>query len=304
MDQDGGVDDLLSLMLLLTIERVELLGVAITPADCYLPYALESTGKILQIFGRTEVEIAGGELHGVNAFPPDWRAQPHIINALPRLLEIETVEVPTASQPAHHFLAQKLREAPRPVTILMTGPASNLAAALTAEPALKAQIEEVVWMAGAIDVPGNVRTFAHDGSAEWNAFWDPPAARTVMEADLKLTLFPLDATNNVPVGLDFLRKLAKQRRYPISALAGQFWATTVNTIPHYDYRYFMWDILATSYLGHPAVMSFRQLELAVVERGPNAGQTVYAPGAGRWVKTADEVAVEAFHNYILAQFRR
>lgn len=32
---DGGIDDLLSLLLILTMEEVKLLGVAITSADCY-----------------------------------------------------------------------------------------------------------------------------------------------------------------------------------------------------------------------------------------------------------------------------
>ena len=46
MDHDGGVDDLLSLMLLLTMPNIDLIGVSITPADCYLAFATEATRKI------------------------------------------------------------------------------------------------------------------------------------------------------------------------------------------------------------------------------------------------------------------
>ena len=35
--------------------------------------------------------------------------------------------------------------------------------------------------------------------------------------------------------MDFLHRLAQQRRYPLSDLAGQCWALTVGTIPSYEY---------------------------------------------------------------------
>lgn len=303
MDHDGGADDLLSLMLLLTMPHIDLLGVAVTPADSYLPFALEATRKILDLLGRSDIQTAGGDLHGVNAFPAAWRAGPHIINALPILLERDEIKAPLATEPARVFLAKKLREAPQPVTVLMTGPASNLAAALQNEPSLREKIAEVVWMAGAVDVPGNVRDYAHNGSAEWNVYWDPPAGKRLLEANLPLTIFPLDATNHVPVDLNFLRRLAKQKQYTLSDLAVQCWATTINTIPHYDYQYFMWDTLATGYLGCSELISFRQLELAVLAGGPNAGQTILAPGSGQWVNVADKVKVAAFHEYLLEQFK-
>lgn len=34
---------------------------------------------------------------------------------------------------------------------------------------------------GALDVPGNVSVEGFDGSAEWNFFWDPSAAKRVRE---------------------------------------------------------------------------------------------------------------------------
>ncbi len=304
MDHDGGVDDLLSLMLVLTMPHVALRGVTITPADCYFDWAAEATAKILDIFGRDDVLIAAGDLHGVNAFPAEWRAQPRIVNALPEMLARQIDSVPLAPVSAREFLAQQLAAATEPVTVLMTGPASNLAAALEANPNLRQNIAEIVWMAGAFDVPGNVRTFAHDGSAEWNVFWDPIAARKLLEMRLPLTLFPLDATNHVPVTLDFLRRLAQQRRHLLSNLAGQFWATTINTLPHVDYLYHMWDTLATGYLGCPQAITFRKMEVAVVDSGFNAGQTIRAPGSGQWAKVAATVDVPMFHDYVLRQFDR
>lgn len=54
-DHDGGIDDILSLLLTLTMPQVELKGVCITPADCYPDDALTSSLKLLTLAGQTEV---------------------------------------------------------------------------------------------------------------------------------------------------------------------------------------------------------------------------------------------------------
>lgn len=71
LDHDGGVDDLLSLAMVLAMPHLELAGVVVTPADCYLGPAVSATRKLLRWFGRDDVPIATGRLHGVNAFPPE-----------------------------------------------------------------------------------------------------------------------------------------------------------------------------------------------------------------------------------------
>ena len=242
-DHDGGVDDLLSLMMLLAMPHLHLAGVVVTPADCFLRPAVSATQKILRFFGRSEIEISQGGLHGVNPFPRAWRAHAYAIDALPILNDSDAPLAPPVSEPGHQFLASKLRSAAGPITVLITGPVTNLAAALTAEPELATKIEEVVWMGGALKTPGNVRDYEHDGRAEWNAYWDPPATQRLWQSAAPITLFSLDVTNKVPVTMEFLHRLARQRRYPLSDLAGQCWALTVGTIPAYEYRYHMWDTL-------------------------------------------------------------
>jgi purine nucleosidase len=44
-DHDGGIDDLLSLLLLLRLPNIDVIGVSITPADCYPDDAVLSTKK-------------------------------------------------------------------------------------------------------------------------------------------------------------------------------------------------------------------------------------------------------------------
>jgi purine nucleosidase len=301
-DHDGGVDDFLSLLLLLTMPEVELVGVSITPADCYPEPALETTTKLLHLLGQAHVPMSVGQYHGINAFPSAWRAQPRALNAFPSLLALphHTGELHPQASPA--VLRAQLAAASRPVTVLLTGPCSTLVQALALEPALASRIGQVVWMGGAVDVPGNVRDYNQNGSAEWNVFWDPLAAQQLLTYGLPLTLIPLDVTNQVPVNLDFLRQLAAQAQHPLSHLAGQFWATTVATIPTYEYTYFMWDVLATSYLAIPEAFELETLQLAVVPTGASAGRTLRQPGSGHWVRVAKHVDTAAFYAYLLRQF--
>ncbi|RZK19103.1 MAG: nucleoside hydrolase [Hymenobacter sp.] len=301
-DHDGGVDDFLSLLLLLTMPQVELLGVSITPADCYPEPALETTRKLLHLLGQPQVPVSVGNYHGVNAFPSAWRAQPRMLNAFPSLLLVPADVGQVLPQPSPAVLSAQLAAATQPVTVLLTGPCSTLVQALALDPSLAGRIGQVVWMGGAVDVPGNVRTYNQNGSAEWNVFWDPLAAEQLLTYHLPLTLIPLDVTNQVPVNVAFLRQLAAQAHQPLSHLAGQFWATTVATIPTYEYTYFMWDVLATSFLAIPEAFTVEKLELAIVPAGANAGRTLRQPGSGQWVQVARHVDTDLFYRYLLRQF--
>ncbi len=303
-DHDGGADDLLSLMLLLTMPHIDLLGITVTPADCFAEDAVESTLKLLKLEGKTGVEVGTLYYHGTNAFPAEWRARPKIINALPIMLNVEVPFNLEQLPESEALLASRISASGQPVTILMTGPCSSLVKALQRQPALASNIEEVVWMAGALDVAGNVRMHHHDGSAEWNVFWDPESTARLLALGLPLTLVPLDVTNKVPVNLPFLKKLAKQASYEYASLAGQIWATTIDTIPAVDYTYFMWDVLSTSYLAIPDAFTMETVEIAVEERGRQAGNIYRAPGSGRQVKIASNVQKEVFYQYIHKQFGR
>lgn len=303
LDHDGGHDDLLVVLMLLAMPHIDLRGIVVTPADCYLGPAVSATQKILRWAGRSDIEVAKGRLHGVNAFPSEWRAAPYAVDALPMLNDSDAPLGVALDEPGDVYLARKLREATSPITLLITGPVSNLTAVLDAEPALADRIEEVVWMGGALHVTGNVRTHEHDGSAEWNAFWDPPAVERLWRTNVPITLVPLDATNLVPVSYDFLHRLARQRQHPLSDLAGQIWAMTVGRIPAYDYIYFMWDTLTAGYLGAPQLLTMNDVQTAIDVDSPSAGRTRPVESGGKVVRAAISVDVAAFHDYLLALLR-
>jgi len=271
-DHDGGVDDLLSLMLILSMPEVNLLGVTITPADCYAEDAVTSTLKLLALYGKKHIPVSVGNQYGPNAFPADFRAQPRACHAFPAMLRVTEDRSQLTDTPAHQWIIDTLNKSTSAVTLLLTGPASNLTKALADSPNIKKHIEKVIWMGGAINVRGNVAMHDHDGTAEWNAYWDPDSTSDLIKAELPLLLLPLDASNTLPVSWPFLQKLAAVNS-PITDLAGQFWAVTVTAIPSYEFTYFMWDILATALLAISSdTYTVASGHLLASNVSPNAGQ--------------------------------
>jgi purine nucleosidase len=80
------------------------------------------------------------------------------------------------------------------------------------------------------------------------------------------------------------------------------WATTVDTIPSYHYTYYMWDILATSYLAIPQAFTTRTVKAKVSSRPPNEGQT-YIDETGWEVQIVTGVNKDDFYEFILSQFK-
>ncbi|OUL18823.1 nucleoside hydrolase [Nostoc sp. RF31YmG] len=300
MDHDGGVDDYLATMLLLTMDRVELLGVVVTPADCYVQPAVSATRKILDLMGFSHIPVAESTVRGINPFPYLYRRDSFVVDHLPILNQSETINTRLVAETGQDFMVRVLREAAAPVTLMVTGPLTTVAVALDKAPDIEAKIQKIVWMGGALNVPGNVEKNwepGQDGSAEWNVYWDPISAARVWESQIEIIMCPLDLTNNVPVTSELVQKMGQQRNYPISDLAGQCYALVI------PQDYYFWDVLATAYLGHPEFYQLREWETEIITNGPSQGRTKVVPG-GRKILAMDKVDKEAFYAYILQQWAR
>ncbi len=219
LDHDGGVDDYLATMLLMTMDHIECLGIIVTPADCYVQPAISATRKILDLIGCFDVPIAESTVRGINPFPRLYRRDSFIVDHLPILNESETIRTTLLAETGQEFMVRLLRQASEPVTLMVTGPLTTVAAALDTAPEIEAKIKQIVWMGGALNVSGNVEKSleaGQDGSAEWNAYWDPLAAEQVWQTQIEIVMCPLDLTNNVPVTSELVQQLGK--RASISAV--------------------------------------------------------------------------------------
>ena len=300
MDHDGAIDDFLSLILLMTMLEVEPLGVVVTPADCYIEAAVSVSRKILDFLGRKELAVAKSTVRGINPFPPDFRRDCTMIDHFPLLNQSDRPIAPLAEISGQEFIVDRLEAASEPVTLMVTGPLTTVAEAIALKPTIIDRIAEIVWMGGALTVGGNVqKAFAleHDGTAEWNVFWDAIAAKQIWDTEIPITLCPLDLTNGVPVTSELIRTLAKQRRYPISDLVGLCYSLAI------PQDYYCWDILATAYLARPELYRVEERETDIITTGVSQGRTILKAG-GRKIRVMVEVDKQEFYRYLLQQFAR
>lgn len=300
MDHDGGVDDYLATMLLMTMDNVQPLGVVVTAADCYAQPAVNATRKILDLMGFSDIPVAESKVRGINPFPNLYRRDSFVVDHFPILNQQEIITTPLIDQPGEDFTVKVLQQAPEPVTIMATGPLTNIATALQKAPEIATKIQRIVWMGGALNVPGNVEKNwepGQDGTAEWNAYWDPISVAKIWDTQIEIIMCPLDITNNVPVTSEIVQKMGKQRNYPISDLAGQCYALVI------PQDYYFWDVLATAYLARPDFFQLKEIETEIITHGKSQGRTkIVSPG--RKVSVMDQVDKQAFYNYILQQWKR
>jgi purine nucleosidase len=301
-NHDAGVDDLVSLFLLLQMKEVELLGVSVIPADGYLEPGEKASRKIIDRFGnpaKTEsIEVARSNSRGVNPFPAEWRMHTFFVDALPILNESGTIRTKVAALPAHQHMIEQLRRSDEKVTLLFTGPLTDLARALDEAPDVEEKIEKLVWMGGTFNERGNVQEPEHDGTAEWNAFWDPEAVHRVWASSIPILLVALESTNKVPLTMDVRNRWASLRKHEGLDFVGQCYAACPPLVyMETNSTYYLWDVLTTAVVGNPDLVEIKTVQSGVIKDGPSQGRTVVRAD-GRPVSLVYDVDPVRFFDYI------
>lgn len=166
-------------------------------------------------------------------------------------------------------------EASEKLDILLLAPATILQDAITLRPDLDSRVNRIYAIGGAISVPGNTTP-----QAEFNFWFDPPAADALLASNLPLTLLPLDALD----GLTYPRGMGGTAR-----------GTEVSYVAEYAARRKgaatpMWDeALVAAYLWPALIRGCTDLGLGVVT-GPGADYGALREMAGRrQVQTVTEL---------------
>ncbi|UDI77686.1 nucleoside hydrolase [Staphylococcus taiwanensis] len=298
-NHDGGVDDLISLFLLLQMEDIELVGVSTIGADCYLEPSLSASCKIINRFSNEAIQVAPSYERGANPFPKEWRMHAFFMDALPILNESTMNQSSSASDvEAFQDIMNVLKKSDDKVTLLFTGPLTDLAKALKEESTITNKIDKLVWMGGTFLEKGNVEEPEHDGTAEWNAFWDPEAVKTVFDSDIDIEMVALESTNQVPLTTDIRQMWADERQYIGVDFLGVSYAA-VPPLTHFvtNSTYFLWDVLTTAYVGRNDLVQSIQLNVDVESKGPSQGRT-FIKENGRPIKVVNNVKHDAFFKYI------
>ncbi len=187
IDCDPGHDDAIALLLALASPEVELLGVTTVSGNQTLEKTTANALRVLELAGRDDVPVSAG------ADRPLVR-EPFVASYVHGESGLDGPDLPpargsTTGRRAIDWTAERLRASQCPVTLIPTGPLTNVALLLAVYPELADRVERVVLMGGAIG-EGNVTP-----AAEFNVWADPEAARRVFESGLDLTMIGLDVTH-------------------------------------------------------------------------------------------------------------
>lgn len=159
-----------------------------------------------------------------------------------------------------------------PISLIATGAATNVAAAITGDASFARRVHRAVVMGGAVTVPGNV-----NDHAEANVASDPEAFDILLGAGLPLTLVGLDVTRQVVIDEAMLTRLA-QHTSDVARFAAQAMQTYADFYtPILGRRGCLaHDPLAGMVLLDPALVTTASAPLRVVLDGPRRGQVVVA----------------------------
>jgi len=199
MDVDPGHDDALAMLLAYARPEIDLRAITVVAGNQTLPKTLRNCLQLCTVAGMTTVPVAAG------AGAPMLRSQ-EISPEVHGESGLEGPQMPKPTMqpvPVHavDLIARTIRESDRPVTLIPTGPLTNIALFLLKYPDLKERIAHICLMGGAI-AEGNKTP-----AAEFNIYVDPEAARIVFNAGLPLTMIGLDVTHKALITPEHARQL-------------------------------------------------------------------------------------------------
>lgn len=174
------------------------------------------------------------------------------------------------AEPEHgvDFLVDTIKANPDEVTILAVGPLTNLALAFRKNPEIVPLVKRIVYMGGAVEVPGNVTP-----AAEFNWWFDPEAARIVLRQPIEHVIVPLDVTNKARFTKEVYERI-KGADTPVAKLFGDAYAKTFASDP--NARAQLWDTVAAAYLLDPSIVTdMREMAVDInIGFGPDYGRSL------------------------------
>ena len=195
---DPGHDDAIAMVLALASPELDVKAITASAGNQTPDKTLRNVLRMLTLLGRQDIPVAGGarkplmreliiaeNVHGESGLDGPALPEPDF-----------TPQACTAVE----LMAKTLRESPQPVTIVATGPQTNVALLLNSHPELHDKIARIVLMGGAM-VLGNWQP-----AAEFNIYVDPEAAEIVFQSGIPVVMAGLDVTHRAQIhGLDIER---------------------------------------------------------------------------------------------------
>ncbi len=297
IDCDPGTDDAIALWLALASPELDVRLVTAVGGNVGLEHTLPNARAIVALAGKQVPVVGGADRPLLGRF--EDAAHVHGDNGL------AGVVLPEGPPAAPGLAADAIRDllraaAPRSVTLIGLGPATNLGLALATEPALAGRVAEIVLMTGAVG-EGNATP-----SAEFNAWNDPEALAIVLGAGAPVTLATLEVTGQALCTPAHIAALREAGQGACLTAAARIWERVKPSRRSGGRGHEQHDACAVAWAVAPHL--FRQVSvLAEVDCGPGIGRGRTAidrwrrGGRGAEAVLLETLEAEAFFALLIAR---
>jgi inosine-uridine nucleoside N-ribohydrolase len=255
---DPGIDDALALILALESPEVQVLGITTVAGNAPVEMTSANARCILEFLGEGSIPVAMGAANPLN-HPLEDALSYHGPDGLGNC-NLPPPKLSLYPAKAWDLIARLVLDAPGELTLLATGPLTNVAYAFEMHPDLPELLARLVLMGGAYDLTpcgkGNRTPFA-----EFNIWQDPEAAHIVFNSGADIFAVGLDVTMNPAACLNgqHLEQIKTGHR-PAAHLAAR--------LVEYDVKYHgccrMHDPLALAILLDDSLLDFTSARVEVV----------------------------------------
>lgn len=194
LDMDPGIDDAMAIILACHAQNLEVLGISTVSGNVHVEKCTANALRTLEAIGKTDIPVYVGqkrpllrehepaeEIHGKDGLGDAGIPEPRRSPEKKRAIEfiVDTI----------------MSHPPGEITLIATGPLTNVALAILLEPEIATRLRELIIMGGAYNLTeygfGNVTPVS-----EFNIFCDPEAAKIVFQSGANITAIGLDVTTN------------------------------------------------------------------------------------------------------------
>ncbi|PAV31120.1 ribonucleoside hydrolase [Virgibacillus profundi] len=267
MDCDPGHDDALAIILAAAQPSLNILGITTVSGNAEIEKTTLNALKICDLVSLHDVVVSKG------ASEPLVRLRENA----PGIHGDSGLDGPVFPEPSRSWsdehgsdtIIRLVKSSKDPVTILPTGPLTNVALALTKAPEIKDNIEEIVLMGGG--------TFGNwTPTAEFNIWADPEAAKKVFDSGIPTTVMGLDITHQALATKEVIDQV-NEIDNEVAKIVGEllvFFASTYKEMFDFDGAP-VHDVLTVAYLVAPELFTMKDVNIAVETKGEfTAGTTL------------------------------
>jgi purine nucleosidase len=287
LDVDTGVDDALAIILALRSPECHLRAILTVNGNVPLARTTANTLIVLDVLEAPPIPVVAGA-DAPLAGPAITAGEVHGGDGLGGAASCVAASRRPVMRDAATFLLDAIRDCPGELTLVATGPLTNVALAVKKDIRTMRQLRRLIVMGGAVRVPGNVGPVS-----EFNFAADAEAAAIVLGSDLPLTLVPLDVTERV-----ILTRKRLDETTPSGKLHPFVKRITTATMAFHrargeDEGILLHDPLAVGVLLDPSLVRREPMALAVETRGAlTAGMVIAELRHGSQAKPTADVCVD------------